>query len=490
VSLLGLDVGLSGCRAVAVSADGDLLADVGRGYQPPAKPDACELDVRAIWAAVSSALTEAARRTASDPLAGLAVSSVGGAIVPLGRDGSVLSSCVLANPARDREAISRLLTAFGPETLYDITGQLLGRSHAVTRLGAIRQERPELYRATWRFVLLGGLVAHLLGANTLCDYSLAGSTLCFDMHQRAWSREILAAHGLSPVKLPLLGEAGTPVGVISSRAARELELPPRLTIVLGGHDLACHALGVGAARHGMAALVLGPAVHMMPVFHAVPLSAMMLRDRVSLEHHVAPTLLIADGAVRAGGSWVRWFSSEITPVEHRAAARRGLSPFRVLMDEMPEAPSPLLASPPLEGLAPQPGSIRGLGLGTTRGQLVKGMLEGVALENARVVQRLEANGISIDTIRVTGGGSRMDRWALVCADVLGKPLERTRLQQSAALGAAILAGVGIGAYDDLGEGVDALVQVEHTFEPDMARHRVYAQRLAALDASSNSGTTG
>jgi len=177
-------------------------------------------------------------------------------------------------------------------------------------------------------------------------------------------------------------------------------------------------------------------------------------------------------------------------VEHRAAARRGLSPFRVLMDEMPEAPSPLLASPPLEGLAPQPGSIRGLGLGTTRGQLVKGMLEGVALENARVVQRLEANGISIDTIRVTGGGSRMDRWALVCADVLGKPLERTRLQQSAALGAAILAGVGIGAYDDLGEGVDALVQVEHTFEPDMARHRVYAQRLAALDASSTSGTTG
>jgi len=127
VSLLGLDVGLSGCRAVAVSTGGDLLADVGRGYQPPAKPDACELDVRAIWAAVSSALTEAARRTASDPLAGLAISSVGGAIVPLGRDGSVLSSCVLANPARDREAISRLLTAFGPETLYDITGQLLGR---------------------------------------------------------------------------------------------------------------------------------------------------------------------------------------------------------------------------------------------------------------------------------------------------------------------------------------------------------------------------
>ena len=481
MSLLGLDVGLSGCRAMVVSTEGALLVDIGRGYEAPTDLDACELDVRSIWAAVASILREAAERTSADPIAGLAISSVGEAIVPLARDGGVLAGCLLASVPPNQDVASSLVAKLGQDRIYDVTGQVFGRSHTISKLSALRHGQPELYQATWRFVLIGGLVAHLLGANTACDYSLAGGTLCFDMRQKAWSREILSACGLSSVKLPVLEEAGTPIGVISSRVARDLGLSPRLTIVLGGHDLTCHALGVGATSHGMAVMNLGAGVHMTPVFHALPLISTMLREGLSVEYHVVPNLLLADSHVRAGGAWLRWFSNEIAPMEQREALRRGVSLYKRLLDEMPVDPSPLLVRPPQDARPVRPGSIQGLTLETTRGELIKGMLEGIALQNALVQRRLEANGVRIDSYRATGGGSRTESWISLCADVLGRPVERTATQHSAALGAAILAGVGIGAYDDLAEGTEAQVRVEQAFEPDAGRHRVYEERLQALD---------
>jgi len=483
VSLLGLDVGLAGCRALVVSVDGAILADIGRSYDPQLGPEACELDARSIWAATSAVLREAVFRTNRDPIAALAIASAGEAITPLSRDGTVLAGCLIEDSARDHGLTSHLLAQLGQDRLYDITGQVSGRSYTLSRLSRVQRELPDVYRSAWRFVLLGGLVAHLLGASTTCDYSLAAGTLCYDMHQRTWSREILAACGLSSVKLPPLAEASTPIGVISARIAQELGLSPRVTVVLGGHDLACHALGVGADRHGIAALNLGPSVHMTPVFHAIPLISMMLREGLCIEPHVVPDLLLADAFVQTGASWLRWFNNQIIPLEQRESSRRGVSMLKALLDEMPEAPSPLLVRPPQDYDPGRAGSIQGLTLDTTRGDLVKGMLEGIALQTGLVQRRLDGTGITIEGYRVTGGGSRTDLWVALYADVLGKPVERTTTPQSAALGAALLAGVGVGAYESLGDGVSALVHVERTFEPDTARHRVYAERALALERS-------
>ena len=387
MSLLGLDIGLSGCRALVVSTDGTLLADVGRGYGPTAHVDACELDVRGIWAGVAAVLREAAQRTHSDPVDALAVSSVGDAFVPLSRDGSVLAGCLLVGNEADDQVVAQLVARYGQERVYDITGQVPDRSTTFSRLCVLRRMQPELYSSTWRFALIGGIIAHLLGGATTCDYSLAGGTLCFDLYQRP-GRETLASCNLSPAKFPVLAESGTPIGTISGRVAQELQLSPRLTIVLGGHDLACQALGVGALNEGMAVLSLGAAVHLTAVFHPVPLMSLFLHEGVNIERHVAPELLLADSYVRAGGAWLRWFSNEIAPLEQRESARRGVSLYRTLLEEMPDAPSPLLVRPPHGSDTARAGTVQGLTLETTRGELIKGMLEGVALQNALLQRRL------------------------------------------------------------------------------------------------------
>jgi len=479
VSLLGLDVGINGCRALVISVEGAVLANVGRGYAPTAAGQPSrELDARRIWAAVGGALQEAAARTTGDPIAALAISSAGEVMTPLGRDGAVLASGLSGRDPGERDEVARLVKQIGLERLHDITGRAPGPSHSLSRLCWLREHDPDLYRDTWRFALLGGLVAHLLGGSSLCDYSLASSTLCLDMRQRAWSRDVLGACGLSSAKLPELAPAGTPIGVVSPRVVRELDLPPGITIVLGGHDLACNALGAGAVRNGLAALSLGPAVHLTPVFYAVPLVSMLLREGLSLEYHVIPDLLLTDCHARAGGEWLRWFTNRLTPLEQREAARRGLGLYRTLLEEMPTEPTALLALPPLYATSARTGALLGLTLETERGELIKSLLEGIMLHLAQGQGQLEQSGVGIERYRATGGGARSDAWLQLCADVLGRPVERTHSEHAAALGAALLAGVGSGVFADGQQASDALVRVEQTCEPHTRRSRIYAARLA------------
>lgn len=479
MSLLGLDVGVNGCRALVVSREGAILANVGRGYDPAATQAPCELDARGIWGVIRSVLQESAARTTSDPITALAISSVGEAIAPLSREGTVLASCLLGNDPRGREDVTRLVRLLSPERFHDITGRVPGPSHTLSKLIWLREHESELYRDTWRFCLIGGLIAHLLGASTMCDYSLAGGTLCLDMRQRTWSRDVLGACGLSASKLPDLAPAGTPIGVVAPRLARELDLPASVAIVLGGHDLACNALGAGVTRSGLASLNLGPSAHLTPAFYAVPLVSMLLREGLSLEYHVVPDLLLTDYNLRAGGEWLRWFANQITPLEQREATRRGVSLYRTLLEEMPDEPTSLLALPPLYEPALQQGVIQGLTLDTERGELIKGLLEGIMLHLASGQERLERIGVGIERYRATGGGARSDRWLQLCADVLGRPVERARSEHAAALGAALLAGVGSGVYADLHDAVEALARPEQAFEPHSRKSRVYQERLIA-----------
>lgn len=479
MSLLGLDVGVNGCRACAISLEGHVLASVGRGYAPSVDPRACELDVRVIWEAVRDVLREVAARTAGDPVSALAISSVGEAVVPLGRDGTVLSTCLLGRGLRGREAIADLVKRFGPEAFHDITGKVPRPSYTLSVLCWLAQNDPTLYRETWRFVPLGGLVAHLLGGSSVCDYSLAGSTLCFDVRQKTWSREILSACDLSPLKLPELAPAGTPIGTISARVAREVGLPPQVTLVLGGHDLACSALGVGVVRSNLAALHLGGTVHLTPAFHAVPLVSMLLREGLSLEYHVVPDLLLTDYRAPQGGTWLRWLVNEMMPTEQREATKRGENLYRILLEEMPLDPSPLLVVPPEEEAGGVRGAIVGLTMKTTRSEFVKGLMEGIMLYLAHGQERLEHLGIRIERYRALGGGSRIDRWLQLSADALGRPIERMTYEHGAALGAAILAGIGARLFEGYEEAVQALAHVEQEYVPDAKRARVYRERLVA-----------
>lgn len=484
MSLLGIDVGTTGCTLLAVSREGRLLAHAAREYRPtPGAQGACELDVREIWAALSDALRQVIAATNADPIHALSISSAGEAITPLSASARILDVCILGQDTRGAEYIAQVEQTLGRERFFDITGRVPGASHSLSKLCWFKEHNPQLFQQTWRFVLLGGLVSHLLGGSATCDYSLAAGTMLFDTRQERWSREVLAACELPVAKLPELAQAGTPLGVVAPHIARELGLGPNVRIILGGHDVACSALGAGVISSGMAIYIIGNAITLAPAFNAIILSSLMLQHGLSMAHHVAPDLFLSSIYNQSGGSVLRWFSNRLAPLEKREALARNASVYAALLAEMPDEPTDLMVLPHFAAVGPpvsddrSSGVVAGLRLETTRGELIKALLEGVTYYFANGHQVLGQIGIPVQRYRATGGGARSAAWLQLTADILGVPVERTRLIKPAPLGAAMLAGVGCGDYASVAEAVQVQVKVADHFEPNARRRALYSERV-------------
>jgi xylulokinase len=203
-----------------------------------------------------------------------------------------------------------------------------------------------------------------------------------------------------------------------------------------------------------------------------------------VEHHVVPGLYASFLYNVSGGAVLRWARDTFARVEKAEAAARGLDVYDQLLAEMPAEPTSLMALPHFAPCGPptfdadSSGVILGLKLETSRGELVKGLLEGVTYYFAEGLDLIAEAGLKVNEYRATGGGAKSDAWLQLTADILGQPICRLQVSECGVLGAAILAGVGAGAFSSAAETAQRCVQVTHTFEPAPARHAIYTERLA------------
>jgi len=485
MSLLGIHVGTTSCRAIAVALDGTVLGRAFSGYSVSEGPDgARELDVREVWAAVRDVIRKVAQQTREDPIRALSVTTMGEAITPLSAEGQILDRCILGSDPRGADYVEEIERQVGLGFLFDRTGRIPSRAHSMGKLCWIRDHRPRLFQSTWRFVLGSGLVAHLLGGSTTCDYSLAGGTLVYDINQKRWSHQVLGACNLPAFKLPDLAPAGKAIGTVAPGTARDIGLPANVQLILGGHDFCCSALGAGVIDSGMAVYNIGSSMHLAPVFQAIPLTSLMLQCGLTMEAHVVPERFLSHVYNRAGGQVLRWFRDKLAPLEKREAKRRGSNVYTTLLAEMPDEPTRMMVLPQAaESGAPHYdsrnfGAALGFDLRATRGEVIKALLEGITYPFLEGRALFEQVGMRMQVCRAMGGGARSDPWLQLSADILGIPVERNAMVDPGPLGAAIVAGVGSEAYAGYSEAVDALVRVLERFEPDATRHDAYRNKLA------------
>ncbi|MGC8780311.1 MAG: FGGY-family carbohydrate kinase, partial [Anaerolineae bacterium] len=254
-------------------------------------------------------------------------------------------------------------------------------------------------------------------------------------------------------------------------------------VVAGGHDQCINGVGCGAIAPGRAMYGMGTYICMMPVFDRRPEPAAMIGQGLNTEHHAAPGYFVSF-IYNHGGSLLRWFRDTFAAAERVAAQAAGRDIYAALLAEMPDGPSRVMALPhwaptgPPEFIADSSGVLAGLKLDTTRGDILKGILEGVTFYQRACLETLPAAGITIADLRAVGGGSRSDRWLQLSADILGRPFLRPRITEAGVLGAAIVAGVGSGLFPSLAAGVATMVEIERTFEPDPRQQRLYEDRFA------------
>lgn len=483
MSLLGIDVGTTGCKAAVFSEEGHLLASMYEEYdvQRP-KPGWAELDAVEVWAKVKRTISEVISSSASDPVGALAVSSLGEATVPVTEDRQVLGPSILNFDARGEKYLESLSSALDNEHLYPINGNTLGNHYGLTKLKWIREHQPDLYKRAHKFLLWGSFVSFMLGAEPVVDYSLANRTLFFDIDREAWSEEILELAGLDCSKLPDTAPSGTVIGTVSDRIAGELGLPSNVSIVTGAHDQCANAVGCGVIQEGRAVYGMGTFICITPVFNKRREPAGMIERGLNTEHHAVPGKYVCF-IYNQGGSLVKWFRDTFAAAERRRAEETGRDIYADLISEIAEGPSSIMVLPHFATTGPPAfisdscGVIAGLRLETSRGDILKGILEGTTFYLKECVESLPPTGIEIADFRVVGGGSKSDAWIQICADIMGRPFVRPKITEAGALGAAIMAGVGSGVFPSYEVSVKAMVNLERTFEPDPQQQKLYEGRF-------------
>jgi xylulokinase len=483
MSLLGIDVGTTGCKAALFSNAGSLIASAYEEYDiQRSEPGRAELDSLQVWEQIKRTIGRAASGAAGDPVEALAVSSLGEAVVPVTYDRQVLGPSILNFDVRGAEYLDRLHSILLDERLYRINGNTLGNHYGLTKLLWIKEHQPELYQRADKFLLWESFVSFMLGAEPVVDYSLANRTLLFDVDRQTWSDELLELAGLDRAKLPGTAPSGTVIGIVSRCVADELGLPSNVAIVTGAHDQCATAVGCGAIQPGRAVYGMGTFICVTPVFEHRREPGVMIERGLNTEHHAVPGQYVTF-IYNQGGSLLKWFRDTFAAAERKQAAETGADIYAALISEIPVGPSRVMILPhfavtgPPQFIADSCGLMAGLQLGTSRGDILKGILEGTTFYMRDCLESLPATGIEITDLRAAGGGSRSDAWIQICADILGRPFVRPKISEAGVLGAAILAGTGSGIFPSLAAGVEAMVKLERTFEPNLKMHTLYQSRF-------------
>jgi xylulokinase len=208
----------------------------------------------------------------------------------------------------------------------------------------------------------------------------------------------------------------------------------------------------------------------------------MIERGLNTEHHAVPGKYVSF-IYNQGGSLVKWFRDTFAAAERRQAEEIGRDIYADLIAEVPEGPSGVMVLPHFTTTGPPAfvsdscGVVAGLRLETSRGDILKGIIEGTTFYLKECVESLAPTGIEIADFRAVGGGSKSDAWIQVCADILGRPFVRPKITEAGALGAAIMAGVGSGAFPSYEAGVEAMVSLERAFEPDPQQHKRYESQF-------------
>lgn len=460
MSVLGVDVGNSGCRVAVFDEQLFQLAAATRSYPPD--------DVRAeeIRDVVFDGIREVNRQCAHDPVTALAIGAMGETAVGIDGAGRPVTALRMSHHRQGEAQLAGIAARIGPERIRSKTGQPVHAMFTLSHLAWAPAERPEWRKA--RLILdIGGYLLHALGGPAVFDYTLAARTLAFDTEHRRWDAELLDAAGCPGDRLPPALAVGTAIGEVATDLAASLGFRGRPTLVTGGHDQACAFWGAGADRAGQPVLSLGT-TECLTTAHAGRPGALIEANYAAYPVDDGDQWLSLAGT-QAGGSAMLWLADLV---------RR---PLTELLDRLPPTPAQALCLPHLLGsgsLENDPdsrGAFTGLSLATTPPDLLLALLEASGFETAKVLGVLRSVGPVADAVRMVGGGIRHARAVSARADAAGVTMTPVP-GHSAARGAAILAGAGAGRWSR--ESAAAAVRTAPAVPPDPAHADWYRRRRA------------
>ncbi len=483
MSLLGLDIGTTGCKAVAFDEEGALLSGAYREYTlSHPKPGWTELDANLLWDKIKEVIFEVSTQTRSDPIKALSVSTQGEAVVPVGRDGELLYNFIITFDKRCKPQYQWWQEKVGKEKIFQITGMPLHPMYTINKIMWLKENERDIYRKVYKFLCVEDFVIFKLGALPTIDYSLAARTMCFNIREKKWSEKILSLAGVSEELLSDAKPSGYPVGKVNSKIAEELALKRNVVVVTGGHDQPCGALGAGVVTPGLVMNAIGTSDVLCPTIRKPLLNKKMLENNYCCYPHICPDIYTTISVNLTGGLLLRWYRDTFCFEEKMEAKRTGRDVYDIIVEKASSEPVDVYILPHFVGSGTptldsnSKGAILGLTIDTTKEDISRAILDSNNYDLRLNMDKLQQIGIPIEEIRAIGGGAKSKKWLQLRADVLGKRVCTLKVSEAVSLGAAILAGVGIDTFDSPQEGARQWVKIDRIFEPDIKQHAHYRER--------------
>jgi xylulokinase len=479
---LGIDVSTTSSKALLIDERGQTVAVASSPHtlQTP-RPLWSEQDPLEWWQAASASIRAVLQQAC---VTGEAVTAIGltgqmHGLVLLDDAGNVLRPAILWNDQRTQTQCDAIHKRIGRQKFIRLTGNVAVPSFTAPKILWVAEHEPQVYAQARHVLLPKDYIRYRLTGEYAMDKADGSGTVLFDIRTRTWSPEVLAALQIDPGWMPPTYEGPEFTGAVSTEAASLTGLKPGTPVAAGGGDQAAQAVGVGAVEAGILALTLGTSG---VVFTATPAPLVEPEGRLDAFCHAVPGLWNFMGVMLSAAGSLQWYRDTLAPgvsfdnLTHEAQnvppGSEGLQFLPYLSGERTPYPDPLARAAWI-----------GLTLRHTRGHMTRAVLEGVAFGLKDSFELIQQAGLGeIRQVRISGGGARSALWRRILASVFESELVTVNTSEGAAYGAALLAGVGAGAWASVGEACAATVSITGEDQPDPAWAEQYRESYALYRA--------
>ncbi|WLR60191.1 xylulokinase [Guptibacillus hwajinpoensis] len=471
--VIGVDLGTSAVKVIAVDRTGEVQAEVSKTYplhQPKSGYSEQNPDD---WVEQTLHALEEITRTlpSSAIIEGMSFSGQMHGLVLLDQDNKPLRQAILWNDTRTTEQCRTIEKLVGKKRLLEITHNPALEGFTLPKLLWVKENEPDLYARTKVFLLPKDYVRYRLTGELQMEYSDAAGTLMMDISGQKWSEEVTSKTNISLSLCPPLIESTAKVGNITKGLVKGLD---NVEIFAGGADNACGAIGAGILRNGKTLCSIGTSGVILSYEDRNQLD---FDGKVHFFNHSKPGAYYTMGVTLSAGQSLNWFRDQFA---------EGV-PFDELLssiDNIPAGANGLLFTPYLAGerTPHADSSIRGSFIGMdashTRTHFVKAVLEGITFSLKESLSIFRENGKDIHEIVSIGGGAKNDSWLQMQADIFDATVVKHESEEGPALGAAMLAAVGCNWFPTLESCSDSFIKVKERFTPNQANVKAYKKMFS------------
>lgn len=483
--LVGIDVGTTNTKAVVFDVAAGKVLSVGSCRtitQHPTK-EWSQYEADELWSSVVQSLRLAIEQCdRPEHIRGISVASMGEAGFPLDGQGNVLHPAIAWYDRRTTAQAQWWEDTFGRRQVYDITGQVLHPMFGINKLLWLRSHAPTVFQRIERWLSMEDFVLWKLSGNIATDYSIASRTMVFDQRTLTWSETLLRHAGIPAGWFPPAFPAGTAIGTVKKDVAEVTGLPQHTMVVTGGHDHLCGALAAGVSSPGQFLDSTGTACAIFALSHTFQPGDELFASGFTCYAYVKRDTYVTLGSLNFAGGALEWLvtllygqgsQKNVTGETYAQAFSEGarvprgsrgavILPFFLGSGTPCDRESALAA---ILGLTPSHG----------RMELMRALMEGLSFWLRDNLEALYKVGIvrPYPEIIAIGGATRSTELMQIKAEVTGCRISVPQITEAAATGAALLAGIGVGAFHSSEEAAASLHHTETTYEPASEARAAY-----------------